>query len=161
VEDFPASPTARRGWDEETVVKRILLMGSIPRKVDCGLLTLRLIAAIPLFLKHGTEKLFRFHSMMGHFPNPLHIGVVPSLLFATLSDGICTLLIIIGLATRWAALVCFINIFVALVFVHHFAIFGPQGDHGELMLLYLAAMAMLILGGAGKYSVDGWMEKSS
>jgi hypothetical protein len=23
-------------------------------------------------------------------------------------------------------------------FVHHFVIFGPQGDHGELMLLYLA-----------------------
>jgi len=117
------------------------------------------MAALPLFLKHGTEKLFRFQHMTQHFPDPLHIGVVPSLLFATLSDGICSLLILVGLATRWAALVCFINIFVALVFVHHFMIFGPQGDHGELMLLYLAAMAMLFLGGAGKLSVDGWMKK--
>ncbi len=140
------------------MLKRFLLMSFFPRRVDCGLLALRLMAAIPLFLKHGTEKLFRFGHMTAFFPNPLHIGVVPSLLFATLSDGICTLLIIIGLATRWAALVCFINIFVALVFVHHFAIFGPRGDHGELMLLYLAAMAMVILGGAGKYSVDRLME---
>ena len=140
------------------MLKRLLLMGFFPRKVDCGLLALRLIAAIPLFLKHGTEKLFRFQHMAQHFPNPLHIGVLPSLLFATLSDGICSLLIMAGFATRWAALVCFINILVAMVFVHHFAIFGPQGDHGEAMLLYLGAMAMLILAGAGKYSVDGRME---
>jgi putative oxidoreductase len=140
------------------MLRRFLLMKAFPRKVDCGLLALRLTAAIPLFLKHGTEKLFRFHHMLTFFPNPLHIGVVPSLLFATLSDGICTLLIIVGLAARWAALVCFINIFVALVFVHHFAIFGPQGDHGELMLLYLAAMVMLILAGAGRYSIDRLMD---
>ena len=97
--------------------------------------------------------------MLAFFPNPLHIGVAPSLLFATLSDGICTLLIIVGFATRWAALVCFINISVALVFVHHFVIFGPQGDHGELMLLYLAAMATLILAGAGRYSIDRLMDE--
>lgn len=139
--------------------RQFLLMNAVPRRVDCGLLALRLMAAIPLFLKHGTEKLFRFQHMMTFFPNPLHIGVVPSLLFATLSDGICTLLIIVGFATRWAALICFINIFVALVFVHHFVIFGPQGDHGELMVLYLAAMVTLILAGAGRYSVDRLMEK--
>lgn len=141
------------------MLRKLLLMKSIPRHVDCGLLTLRLMSAIPLFLKHGTEKLFRFHHMLASFPNPLHIGVVPSLLFATLSDGICPLLIIVGFATRWAALVCFINIGVALVFVHHFVIFGPQGDHGELMLLFLAAMVTLILAGAGRYSVDHLMEK--
>jgi len=143
------------------MLKRFFLLTAIPRKVECGLLALRLTAAIPLFLKHGTEKLFRFHHMMGFFPNPLHAGVLPSLLFATLSDGICSVLIMIGLATRWAALICFINIFVALVFVHHFVLFGPQGDHGEAMLLYLAAMATLFLSGAGKYSVDGWLEKSA
>ena len=108
--------------------RQFLLMKAIPRKVDCGLLTLRLIAAIPLFLKHGTEKLFRFHHMLAFFPNPLHIGQVPSLLFATLSDGICTLLIIIGFATRWAALVCFINIFVALVFD---AALSRGNDHAD------------------------------
>jgi putative oxidoreductase len=121
---------------------------------------LRLSTALPLFLKHGTEKLFRFHFMAGHFPDPLHIGVIPSLLFATLSDGICTLLLMMGLATRWAALVIFINLFVALAFVHHFAIFGPQGDHGEIMMLYLGAMLTLFLAGGGKYSVDAALDKA-
>jgi putative oxidoreductase len=140
--------------------RRILLFKAFALRPDCALLTLRLAAALPLFLKHGTEKLFRFSHMAAHFPDPLHIGVLPSLIFATLSDGICTLLLIVGVAARWAALIIFINVGVALVFVHHFAVFGPQGDHGELMLLYLAAMATLFLAGAGKYSVDAVIDKS-
>jgi putative oxidoreductase len=141
------------------MLKRPMLLKSVPAKVDCGLLALRLATALPLFLRHGTEKLFRFHQMAGHFPDPLGIGAVPSLLFATLSDGICSLLIILGLATRWAALVCFVNLFVALAFVHHFEIWGPRGEHGELMILYLGAMLTLMLSGAGKYSVDAKMGK--
>lgn len=140
--------------------RRILLFKAFRPHPDCALLALRLFAALPLFLKHGTEKLFRISHMAAHFPDPLHIGVLPSLIFATLSDGICTLLLMLGIATRWAALVIFINIDVALVFVHHFAIFGPQGDHGELMLLYLAAMATLFLAGAGRYSVDAAIDKT-
>jgi putative oxidoreductase len=139
--------------------RKVLLLKAIGLRPDCGLLALRLFAALPLFLKHGTEKLFRFHMMAQHFPNPLHVGVVLSLLFATLSDGICPVLLIFGLATRWAALIIFINIGVALAFVHHFAVFGPQGDHGELMLLYLGAMAALFLAGPGKYSIDARMGK--
>ena len=140
--------------------RRFLLLKDFRTRPDCGLLGLRLSAALPLFLKHGTEKLFRFSHMAAHFPDPLHIGVVPSLLFATLSDGICTLLLMLGLATRWAALVIFINIFVALSFVHHFQVFGPQGDHGELMLLYLGGALTLFLAGGGKYSIDASFDKS-
>lgn len=140
--------------------RRFLLLKMFAPRPSCGLLALRLFTALPLFLKHGTEKLFRFSHMAQHFPDPLHIGVLPSLLFATLSDGICTLLLMLGLATRWAALVIFINIFVALAFVHHFAIFGPQGDHGELMLLYLGATFALFLAGPGKYSVDAVLDKA-
>ncbi len=139
--------------------RRFPLLKAFPSRPDCGLLALRLFAALPLFLKHGTEKLFRFSHMAGHFPDPLHIGVVPSLIFAMLSDGICSVLLILGLATRWAALVIFINVGVALAFVHHFSVFGPQGDHGELMLLYLGAMAALFFSGGGKYSLDAVLDK--
>jgi putative oxidoreductase len=123
-------------------------------KIDCGLLVLRLCTGLPLFLKHGTEKLFGFSQMAAHFPNPLHIGVIPSLLFATLSDGICSLLVVLGLATRWASLIVFVNLFVAWSLVHHFLFTGPQGGHGELIVLYLGAMAALFLAGPGKYSLD-------
>lgn len=142
------------------MIRRILLMKGVALHRDCGLLALRLFTALPLFLKHGTEKLLRFHHMASHFPDPLHIGPVASLLFATLSDGICTVLLMLGLATRWAALIIFINVGVAFAFVHHFVIFGPQGDHGELIVLYLGAMLALLLSGAGKYSVDARLDRA-
>lgn len=139
--------------------KKLLLLKGFPAYPDAALLALRLFTALPLFLKHGTEKLFGFQAMAAHFPDPLHIGAVPSLLFATLSDGVCSLLIVFGLATRWSALIAFVNIGVAWALVHHFAFYGRPGEHGELIVLYLAAMFAIVLAGPGKYSIDGMIEK--
>ena len=136
------------------MLRRILRLDFVPHSQDLGLLALRLLIPIPLFLKHGTEKLFRFHAMAQHFPDPLHIGVLPSLIFAMIADGICMPLLMLGLATRWAALWSFINLFVAWAFVHHFLFFGPGSDHGELIVLYMGAMITLFLAGPGKYSID-------
>ena len=139
--------------------KKFLLFKAFPPRLNVALLALRLFTALPLFLKHGTEKLLHFQMMAAHFPNPLHIGAVPSLLYATLSDGICSLLVIFGLATRWSALIILVNIGVAWAFVHHFAFFGPQGGHGELIVLYLAAMFAIFFAGPGRYSIDGMIDK--
>lgn len=142
--------------------KRLLLIRQIPTSFDTGLLMLRVVVFLSLFLKHGTEKIFGFQAMAAHFPNPLHIGSVPSLAFALLSDGICSLLLVMGLATRWAALVVFANIFVAWAFVHHFPFFdGQQGGHGELMVLYLAASLALFLAGAGRFSIDALVARGA
>jgi putative oxidoreductase len=129
-------------------------MAPVPASQDAGLLALRVAGVLPLLLKHGLEKVFTFSAMAAHFPDPLHIGPVPSLLFAMLSDAICTVLLILGLATRWAALVCLINLGVAWAFVHHFQFFGRGADHGEVMVVYMAIMLTLLLAGAGKYSMD-------
>lgn len=142
------------------MLKRLILLKQLPRSTDFGLLSLRVIVFLSLFLKHGTEKLFGFSRMAQHAPNPLHIGAVPSLLYATLADGICSLLIVAGLGTRWAALISFVNIFVAWAFVHHFLFFGKGSDHGELIVLYLAACIALFFAGAGRFSVDALLERS-
>jgi putative oxidoreductase len=139
--------------------KKRLLSKYYSTNADCGLLALRLSTGLPLFMRHGTEKIFRFHMMAAHFPDPLHIGAVPSLIFAMISDAICSVLLILGLATRWAALIIFINLAVAWSLVHHFVLFGPEGGHGELIILYLGAMLTLILAGGGKYSIDGRLRK--
>lgn len=143
------------------MVKRLLLLKNIPLSPDFGLLSLRVIVFLPLFIKHGTEKLFGFGAMAQHFPDPLHIGPVASLAFATLADGICSLLLIVGLGTRWAALISFINIFVAWSLVHHFLLFGKNSDHGELIVLYLAACVALFFTGAGRFSIDALLDRSS
>ncbi len=121
---------------------------------DGGLLLLRLFFGGALFLKHGWEKPTHFAQMAAHFPDPIHIGPVPSLVIALVSDSVCTLLIVLGLATRWAALFAFGNILVAWALVHHFQFFGHGSDHGELCVLYLGAFLTLVLTGAGRYSLD-------
>jgi putative oxidoreductase len=137
-------------------MKRFITMGFLPSCTDAGLFVLRVIAGMSLFLKHGTEKLFGFSQMSAHFPNLLHLGVF-GLVFATLGDGICSLLIVFGLATRWASLICFINIFAAWALVHHFLFFGRGSDHGELIVLYLAAFLAIFIAGPGRLSVDAML----
>lgn len=146
------------------MLRRYLLLRSIPTNTDAGLLALRLIAVTSLLIKHGLEKTIGFqhmYTMANNFHmDPIGIGVLPTVLYAAFADGICTVLMILGLATRWAALFSFINIAVAWAFVHHFAFTGPQGDHGELIVLYLAVMVTLFLSGAGRYSLDAqWLDR--
>lgn len=133
----------------------LIRMKGVPGGQDCGLLALRLTVPVSLFLKHGTEKLFTFSRMSAHFPDPLHIGSTLSLVIAMIADGICMPLLVVGFATRWAALWSFCNLLVAWIFVHHLQFFGHGGgDHGELIVVYMGVMLALFLAGAGKYSID-------
>src|SRR5580700_10500404 len=85
---------------------------------NAGLLILRVGAGLSLFLKHGVEKLTGYSTMVQHFPDPIHIGAHAGLAFALLSDGICSVLVLIGFATRPTAAVILINLLVAFSFVH-------------------------------------------
>jgi putative oxidoreductase len=116
-----------------------------------GLLVLR-VAGLCLFLKHGLEKLTGYSVMVQHFPDPLHVGAHFGLAFALLSDGICSMLVLIGLASRPAAAVVLTNVLVAFTFVHHAAFFS--NPHAELVALYILIFAALLLAGPGRYSID-------
>jgi len=88
-----------------------------------GLLFLRGSFGLALLLKHGMEKITGFNELAQHFPDPLHLGVIPSLTAATASDFVAAAMIIAGIATRPAAVIIFGNVAVAWVFVHHFQYF--------------------------------------
>jgi putative oxidoreductase len=142
------------------MIGRILNAKFLPTSsVDAQLLVLRVGIGLTLFLKHGWEKVSTLSLANPHFADPLHIGTTPSWIFAVFSDGICSLLIAVGIGTRWLSGLCFINIFVAWALVHHFAFLGknPGADHGELIVQYLIAFAVLLMGGPGRYSVDGML----
>lgn len=121
--------------------------------IDMALLVLRLWAGLLLFSQHGLVKLMHFSQMSAHFPNPIHIGPLPSLLFATLSDAVCSLLVAIGLGTRYAALIVVINLATAFTLVHHMKL-SPGPGNGELPLLFLGAFLTIVIAGAGRFSLD-------
>jgi len=119
---------------------------------NLGLLILRACAGLSLFLKHGLEKLTGYSTMVQHFPDPIHIGAHASLAFALLSDGICSVLVVLGFATRPAAAIILINVLTAFFFVHHGAFFSNA--HVELVWIYLAVFAALLFTGPGRSSLD-------
>ena len=118
---------------------------------SAGLLVLRL-AGLSLFLKHGLEKLTGYSRMVQHFPDPIHVGAHAGLAFALLSDGICSVLVLIGLATRPASAVILFNLLVAFFFVHHAAFFSD--GHVELVAIYIIVFATLVFTGPGRFSID-------
>jgi putative oxidoreductase len=137
-------------------MKKILQLGFLPASVDLGLLILRGWLGISLFIMHGIEKLFHFHDMlMMPFPDPLHIGSGTGLVFATLSDGICSLLVLFGFFTRFAAAIIVINLLVVFIFLHGFSF---HQDHGQLVYVYLGGYLAILASGAGKYSLDNKMK---
>jgi putative oxidoreductase len=124
----------------------------LPEAPNLGLLLLRVLVGASLFLGHGFQKVTGFSHMAQHFPNPLHIGAHSSFAFALISDALCSLLLVIGLGTRWAALIIAINTGVAFTLVHKMRFTGEH--NGELAWLYLAASLALFCAGAGRFSVD-------
>jgi putative oxidoreductase len=138
-------------------VKNVLSMRFVPEQTQFGLAVLRVCTGLSLFLHHGWEKRpAQWAQSTAHFPDPIGIGPHASFLIAFVSDFVCGILLTIGLGTRWAALCCFGNIFVAWAFVHYFAFLGkgPGPEHGELIVLYLAAPLTLLIAGPGSASLD-------
>ena len=136
-----------------TRMSKFLRLSFLPRHYDLGLLILRVVFGLSLCILHGWGKVVHFSAMAAHFPDPLHIGGRFTLLFAILSDVVCSLLIALGLAARWAALIVAINTAAAFVLVHKFALSGPRG--GELALLFFTWALAIFVMGPGRFSLDG------
>jgi putative oxidoreductase len=132
-------------------MKRILNLGFIPVNTDLALLVLRVWLGFGVFVKHGIEKITGFSKMQEHFPDPVGIGSTASLSFALVSDAVCSILVIIGLATRFSAAFITVNLLAAFGLLFKFSLEKP---HSELVFVYLGGFIVILLAGPGKYSVD-------
>jgi putative oxidoreductase len=133
-------------------MRKLVQLEFLPKSPDGALLVLRVWLGTGLFLKHGLEKLTGYSRMVTHFPDPLHVGAHFSLAFALLSDGICSLLVILGVATRLACSIIVINLAVVFFVVQQHRLFGAH--NGELPYLYLGGFLAILLAGPGRFSVD-------
>ncbi|MBT6147765.1 MAG: DoxX family protein [Gemmatimonadetes bacterium] len=122
---------------------------------DVGLLLLRVGAGLLMLTQHGWGKMMSFSEKAAIWADPIGVGSEASLALAILAEVVCAALIVVGLATRGAAIPLAITMFVAAFVVH----WDDPFQKKEFALLFLIPFVTLILTGAGRYSIDGWMAK--
>lgn len=132
------------------ITKHIFNSGHYPSHVNNALLLLRIAVGI-LMLTHGWGKLETlFGSEPIQFADPIGVGATASLVLAVFAEVLCSVLLILGLATRFAAIPLLITMLVAALIVHINDGFGRQ----EFALLYAIIYLTIAQVGAGKYSLD-------
>ena len=124
--------------------------------INLSLLVLRVLLGLSLFINHGWEKIAHFPEMASRFPNPIGVGKYPGLMFALLSDAICSVLVALGLGTRIASLIIVMNMFVAFFF---FWKADLTNIDGELCFVYLAGYLTIFITGGGESGVHSILTK--
>ena len=86
------------------------------------------------------------------FMDPIGIGASTSYYMAAFAEGVCAILLILGLFSRIATLILSINFLV--IFIFHAFMIGDGFDVLELRFFYLFSFIALTLTGPGKLSLD-------
>jgi putative oxidoreductase len=121
-----------------------------------ALLFFRVIAA-SFLLTHGFPKLQKLLSGEEiQFLDPYGLGITTSFVLVVCAEFFCSILVIIGLATRLAVIPIMITMATAVIFAHATDPFGTK----EKPLLFLLIFALLFVFGSGRYSVDRIIERN-
>ena len=121
---------------------------------NSAMLILRLGLGI-LMMHTGYNKLVNFGEMQLKFMNFMGIGSTASLALVVFAEFFCSLFLILGLFTRFAAIPLIVTMCVALFKAHNAEVFGD----GQTAALYLTGYLVLLLVGPGRVSVDSMIGK--
>lgn len=128
---------------------------ALPGSISAALLVLRVVIGA-VFIAHGAQKLF-FYGFAGTSGSFAQMGVpLPDLAgpLVGLIEFVGGIALVLGIATRIAAVLLAIDMIVAVFLVHlPFGIFAADGGY-ELPLALIGGAVAVILAGAGRYSLD-------
>lgn len=125
--------------------------------LDVALFILRVGAAC-LLMTHGWAKLSTVLSGAEiQFADPIGLGMKTSFYLAIFAEFFCSLLLILGLATRLVLIPLMINMAVIVFIVHPADGFQKM----ELPALYLLVFFFLMFSGPGKFSIDSVISRNA
>jgi putative oxidoreductase len=130
-------------------MQKFLRLEFVASSPDAGLLLLRVWLGASMVWLHGWGKLLALFSGKLSFPDPLGLGSTPSFLLTIFAEVGCSLLLILGLWTRWAAFILAFTMGVAFFIVNK-----SDWKGGELAWLYFGGYLALFVAGAGSISLD-------
>jgi putative oxidoreductase len=130
-------------------MKKLFSININPQILDVWLLLLRIFVSA-FMLTHGWPKFMKLIGGDFQFADPLGVGVEVSLFLAVFSEFFCSILLIVGLASRLVTLPLIVTMFVAAFVVHWDDPFGKK----EFALLYCLIYITLLVTGPGRYSAD-------
>lgn len=138
-------------------MRRLILggAGGGDRTADVGLLLFRVFVGLALAFGHGLGKLPPSERFVA---GVVEMGFPAATMFAWaagISEFVGGLLIAAGLMTRPAAFFAAITLTVA-AFIRQAG--DPFGEV-EKAYLFLASLILLLLAGAGRYSIDAWLKR--
>ena len=122
--------------------------------VDIALLLFRIMIA-GLLLSHGIEKLSNFETLKGVFPDPLGVGNMTSLILILFAEVGCSIMVLFGFLTRFAAIPIIFGMCIAVFYIHAADPFQVK----ELAVIYLGSFTVLFISGPGKISVDNLISR--
>ncbi|MDI1428664.1 DoxX family protein [Polyangium sorediatum] len=120
------------------------------RSLDLGLLVLRVGSAALIWTFHMVRKLADFDHELRAFPDPLGVGHAASFVMALGAEGVCSLLVALGLATRLSSLPIVFTMMMVLVLGAR----GFEGADVQSAILYALPYVVLVLTGPGRWSLD-------
>lgn len=111
---------------------------------------LRIVTAL-LFMQHGLMKLVHFPAPQPGVPSPLPLLLVVAALIEVFGGA----LVVLGLQTRAAALICSGEMAFAYFMVHAPRSFWPGINGGDAAILFCFIFLYLVFAGPGAWSLDG------
>jgi putative oxidoreductase len=120
-----------------------------------GLFVLRVSVGGFMLFGHGLKKLMAFGELSSRFSDPLGVGSQASLSLAVFAEVFCAAALILGLATRWAAIPLIVTMLVAAFLVHT----ADPWAKKEFALLYLIPFLTLLIAGPGRAALDNVLRK--
>jgi len=136
-------------------MKKILSTAYTDTAFNLAIFLLRATLAFMMCLNHGVPKLGHFSEWQHDFYDPLHIGHRWSLVLSIIAEFFGSMLLILGLFSRIAALLLLIDMGV-VVFLYQS---GQPFKHYEDAILFFTGFLAVLLVGPGKISVDAMAGK--
>lgn len=124
------------------------------KEINIALLFLRIFVGI-MMLTHAYNKIENFDVIAMTFPTPFGMNSWMALTLITITELGCSLLLILGIFTRIAALILMFGMITAAFFTFPEFVFNES----ELAIMYLAIYITLFITGGGDFILERYIKR--